>query len=55
MPSTEPEVWRRYFLSLNGLVTVIDFMMLSGTIAIAVAVGLLTPEDERVLAGRIDP
>ena len=55
MPSTEPEVWRPYFLSSNGPVTVIDSMMLSGTIAIVVAAGLLTPEDERVLAGRTDP
>ena len=55
MPSTEPEVWRPYFLSPNGPVTVIDSMMLSGTIAIVVAAGLLTPEDERVLAGRTDP
>ena len=55
MPSTEPEVWHPYFLSPNGPVTVIDSMMLSGTIAIVVAAGLLTPEDERVLAGRTDP
>ena len=55
MPSTEPEVWRPYFLSPNGPVTVIDSMMLSGTIAIVVAAGLLTPEDERVLAGGTDP
>ena len=53
--STEPEVWRPYFLSPNGLVMVIDSMMLSGTTATAVAAGFLTPEDGRVLAGRTDP
>ena len=55
VPSAEPEVWRPYFLSPNGPVTVIYSMKLSGTIAIVVAAGLLTPEDERVLAGRTDP
>jgi hypothetical protein len=53
--STEPEVWRPYFLSPDSFVTVIDSMMLSGTIATAVAAGLLTSEDERVLIGRTDP
>jgi TolA-binding protein len=55
VPSTAPEVWRPYFLSPNGPVTVIDSVMLSGTTATAVAAGLLTPEDGRVLAGRTDP
>ena len=55
VPSATPEVWRPYFLSLNGLVTVIDFVMLSGTTATTVVVGLLTPEDGRVLAERTDP
>ncbi len=55
MSSTEPEVWRPYFLSPDSFVTVIDSMMLSGTIATAVAAGFLTPEDGRVLAGRTDP
>uniref|UniRef100_A0A2N9FZ74 Uncharacterized protein n=1 Tax=Fagus sylvatica TaxID=28930 RepID=A0A2N9FZ74_FAGSY len=49
VPSATPEVWRPYFLSPNGLVTVTDFVMLSGTAATAVAVGLLTPEDGRRL------
>jgi hypothetical protein len=55
VPSVAPEVWCPYFLSLNDLVTVIDSVMLSGTTATAVAVGLLTPEDGRVLAGMTDP
>uniref|UniRef100_A0A2N9JA96 Uncharacterized protein n=1 Tax=Fagus sylvatica TaxID=28930 RepID=A0A2N9JA96_FAGSY len=55
VPSAAPEVWRPYFLSPNDLVTVIDSVMLSGTIATTVTVGLLTLEDERVLAKRTDP
>ena len=54
VPNATPEVWRPYFLSPNGLVMVIDSMMLSGTTATAVAAGLLTPEDGRVLARRTD-
>ena len=55
MPSVVLEVWRPYFLSPNGPVTVIDSMMLSGTTTTTVAAGLLTLEDGRVLAERIDP
>jgi hypothetical protein len=55
VPSAAPEVWRPYFLSPNGPVTVTDSVMLSGTTATAVAAGLLTPEDGRVLAERTDP
>ncbi len=50
-----PEVWHPYFLSPNGSVTVTDSVMLSGTSATAVAVGLFTSEDGRVLAERTDP
>jgi hypothetical protein len=32
-----PEVWRPYFLSLNGPVMVTDFVMLKGVTATAVA------------------
>jgi hypothetical protein len=55
VPSAAPEVWRPYFLSPNGSITVTDSVMPSGTTAIAVAAGLLTPEDGRVLVERIDP
>ena len=48
VPSTAPEVWRPYFLSPNGPVTVINSMMLSGPIVKTVAVDLLTLEDGRV-------
>ena len=50
-----PEVWRPYFLSPNGLITVIDSLILSGTTITTVATGLLTPEDGRILAERTDP
>ena len=57
-PSAMLEVWRPFFLSPNGPITVTDSVMLSGVTAIVVAVvaaGLYTPEDGKVLAGRIDP
>jgi hypothetical protein len=55
VPSAVPEVWRPYFLSLNGPITVIDSLILSDTIVTAVATGLLTPEDGRILAEMTDP
>ena len=55
VPSAEPEVWRPYFLSPNGIVTVIDSVMLSDTTETAVVTGLLTPENGKVLARRTDP
>ena len=55
MPSTAPKVWCPYFLSLNGSVTVIDSVMLSGTTATVVVAGLLTLKDGKILAGRTDP
>ena len=44
-PSVMPEVWRLYFLSV----------ILNGETATAVAAGLCTPEDAKVLAGRTNP
>jgi hypothetical protein len=55
VPSVAPEVWRPYFLSPNGPVTVIDSVILSNTTATAVIAGLLTSEDGRILAERTDP
>ena len=55
MPSTAPKVWCPYFLSLNGSVTVIDSVMLSGTTATVVVAGLLTLKDGKILAGRTNP
>jgi hypothetical protein len=55
VPTTIPEVWHPYFLSLNGPVSVTDSVMLNGVTATAVAVGLCTPEDRKVLARRTDP
>ena len=55
VPIAMLEVWRPYFLSLSSLVKVTDFVMLNGVTATAVAVGLYTLEDGKVLAGRTDP
>ena len=55
VPSVAPEVWRPYFLSPKGPVTVIDSVILSDTTATAVATGFLTPEDGRILVERTDP
>ena len=55
MPSTVPEVWCPYFLSPNGPAMVINSVILNGTTATAVAAGLFTPEDGRVLAERTNP
>ena len=54
-PSAALDVWRPYFLSLNGPITVTDSVMLSGITATAVVAGLFIPEDGRVLAERTDP
>ena len=54
-PSVMPEVWRPYFLSINGPVSVTDSVILNGETATAIAAGLCTPEDAKVLAGRTDP
>ena len=51
-PCAVPEVWLPYFLSLNGPVTVTDSVMLSGTTATAVAAGLFTLEDGKLLVMR---
>ena len=55
VPSAAPEVWRPYFLSLNGHIMVTNSVIISDTTTTAVAVGLLTPEDRRILADRTDP
>ena len=55
VPSAAPDLWRPYFLSPNGIVTVIDSVMLSDTTETAVVTGLLTPENGKVLARRTDP
>ena len=53
-PSMMLEVWRPYFLSPNGPVSVTDSMMLNSVTATAVAAGLCTLEDAKVLAMRTD-
>uniref|UniRef100_A0A2N9HE86 BZIP domain-containing protein n=1 Tax=Fagus sylvatica TaxID=28930 RepID=A0A2N9HE86_FAGSY len=49
-PSVMPEVWRPYFLSINGPVSVTDSVILNGETATAVAAGLCTPEDAKCTA-----
>uniref|UniRef100_A0A2N9F0P1 Uncharacterized protein n=1 Tax=Fagus sylvatica TaxID=28930 RepID=A0A2N9F0P1_FAGSY len=50
-PSVMPEVWRPYFLSINGPVSVTDSVILNGETATAVAAaGLCTPEDAKCAA-----
>uniref|UniRef100_A0A2N9GXT1 Uncharacterized protein n=1 Tax=Fagus sylvatica TaxID=28930 RepID=A0A2N9GXT1_FAGSY len=49
-PSVMPEVWRPYFLSPNGPVSVTDSVMLNGVTATVVAAGLCTPEDAKCVA-----
>ena len=53
--SAAPEVWRPYFLSLNDPVIVTNSVILSDTTTTAVAAGLLTPEDRRILAEKTYP
>ena len=55
VPSVALEVWHPYFLFPNGLVTIIDSVMLSDTTATAGVAGLLTLEDGRILAERTEP
>ena len=54
-PSVMPEVWHPYFLSPNGPVSITNSVMLNDMITTAVAAGLCTPEDAKVLAERTDP
>uniref|UniRef100_A0A2N9F867 Uncharacterized protein n=1 Tax=Fagus sylvatica TaxID=28930 RepID=A0A2N9F867_FAGSY len=49
-PSAMPEVWRPYFLSLNGSVTVTDSVMLNGVTATAVIASLCALEDGKCVA-----
>ena len=55
VPTAMPEVWRTYFLSPNGLVKVTNSVMLNGVTTTAVAAGLCTSKDGKVLAGRTNP
>ena len=54
VPIVESKVWRPYFLFPNSPVTIIDSVMLSGTTTTVVAADLLTLDDGKVLARRID-
>uniref|UniRef100_A0A2N9J280 Uncharacterized protein n=1 Tax=Fagus sylvatica TaxID=28930 RepID=A0A2N9J280_FAGSY len=47
-PSVMPEVWRPYFLSINGPVSVTDSVILNGETATAVAARLLKESKKKV-------
>ena len=55
VPNAQPEVWwHPSFQSQNGPITVNDSMMMSNITATAVAVGIINPRDEMLLADRTD-
>lgn len=54
-PATQPEVWHPRFLNVqNQPLTVDDSVIYNLANATAVAEGLITPRDERILGGRSD-
>ncbi|KAM1723995.1 hypothetical protein ACFX11_022487 [Malus domestica] len=53
MPSQD-NIWRPFFLSSTGLLTVGDSVMKNDKIAAVVARNLLTPKDNRLLSKRSD-
>ena len=55
VPTAMLEVWHPYFLFSSNPIKVTDSMILNGVTATAVAAGLCTLEDKKVLAWRIDP
>ncbi|KAM1022035.1 hypothetical protein EV2_044167 [Malus domestica] len=52
--SSQDNIWHLSFLSLNGHLTVGDFVMKNDIIATVVARNLLTPEDNMILSKRSD-
>ena len=54
VPNAQPEVWHPSFQSQNGPITVNDSVMMSNITATAVAVGIINPRDEMLLADRTD-
>jgi 2C-methyl-D-erythritol 2,4-cyclodiphosphate synthase len=49
-----PDVWQPTFVFDNRPITIHDSVMLNNLIAMAVAKGLVTPRDQRLLANRSD-
>jgi hypothetical protein len=53
-PAVHPDVWQPTFVFDNRPITIHDFVMLNNSIAMAMAKGLVTPRDQRLLADRSD-
>ena len=49
-----PNVWQPTFVFDNRPITIYDSVMLNDSIAMAVAKGLITPRDQRLLADKSD-
>jgi hypothetical protein len=53
-PVVYPDVWQPTFVFDNHPITIHDSVMLNDSIAMAVAKGLVTPQDQRLLVDRSD-
>jgi hypothetical protein len=54
VPNAQPKVWCPSFLSQKGPFTANDSMMLDDAAATTVAKGIITTQDEKLLADRFD-
>ena len=55
VPNAHPEVWHHpSFQSQNGSIIVNDSVMMNDTTTTVVAVGIINPRDEMLLANRTD-
>jgi hypothetical protein len=53
-PAVQPDVWQPTFVFENRHISIHDSVMLNDSIAMAVAKGLVTPRDQRLLVDRSD-
>jgi hypothetical protein len=53
-PTVHPNVWQPTFVFDNLPITIHDSVMLNDSIAMVMAKGLVTPQDQRLLANRSD-
>lgn len=53
-PVVQPEIWRPLFLTQKGPLMTNDSVMLNDAAAAAVAQGIITPRDDKLLADRTD-
>lgn len=54
VPNVKPEIWHPSFLSQKGPLMTNGSVMLDDAIAASVARGIITPQDEKLLANRTD-